>query len=64
MDPNQQLNATAAQAAASAKTKALPVLQANQDPFGTLSEQLAFTVPHFVAQKMTLALTFQNVCPN
>ena len=48
MDPNQKLNATAAQAAAGSKTKALPVLQANQDPFGTLSEQLAFTLLHLL----------------
>lgn len=33
----QNINANAAQSAANAKTQTLPVLQANQDPFGTLT---------------------------
>lgn len=33
----QHINANAAQSAANAKTLTLPVLQANQDPFGSLS---------------------------
>ena len=37
----QHINALAAQSAAAAKTITLPVLQANQDPFGLLTANIS-----------------------
>ena len=60
-NPAQQLSAASHQAAAASKQKALPVLQANQDPFGSLVWYILIVCLCFVGVPHQIVPTVSSV---